>query len=286
MNVSNGTDNGDNTENIVKTWVQLVDFLSTSFFSCLIIKTIQAEAELKQQVRYILLNHHLISVTFYFGTGFIFHCFRIFRADVPRIVCWMTFSIHITFARGILLTLTLMAANTYLAVCWPLRYKSFVHTIKRKALIMMWILALLHPLCSMIQSCTEVPVSYFTERDLTCPSVLDSTLSKSIAMLFIFLLLIVIALSYFLIYREGRRSGHFTTMNVKGRRTILIHGLQIILHIVPTFIILAVPKTLQAFRVFNFIIFAVAQGSSPIIYGLRCRDIKSRLPKIPIKCCS
>ncbi|MBN3326781.1 ZBT38 protein, partial [Atractosteus spatula] len=223
----------------MKTYVHLLAFIFTFVFSYCIMQAIRKEAALRNQVRYILLCHHLVCVVAFFGVGILFHGLRMFRVAVPRIVCWIIFDIQVTLGRGIILTLTLMALNTCLSVCAPLRYLSIIHSLKGKVIIITWILATLNPVWSTIQASCTVQLTYLTERDPTCPTALHGTDSRIAAIVFLALLSLLIIVSYCLIYREGKRAGHFSRSNIRGRKTILIHSLQMSLHIIPTFIILA-----------------------------------------------
>ncbi|XP_066565745.1 probable G-protein coupled receptor 148 [Amia ocellicauda] len=284
MNTSNSTGNYKNTEAAVKTGVNLIVFVLASVFSYYIIQAVQRDLEMRQQIRYILLCHHLVCITAFFGLGFLFHGFRTFRVSAPRIVCWILFDLQITFGRGVLLTLALMAINTSLSICQPLRYLSIVHSVKRKVMIITWILAMLNPVWSTIKLCLDVEPKYITERDPTCPTALSGTASRVTAMVFLFLIYILIIISYFFIYREGKRFGHFSRTNVKGRKTILIHGLQISFHIIPTFITIATVNAPIVVNLINFILFSTVQVLSPIVFGLRCQELKDKLPAFKPSC--
>uniref|UniRef100_W5MNE1 G-protein coupled receptors family 1 profile domain-containing protein n=1 Tax=Lepisosteus oculatus TaxID=7918 RepID=W5MNE1_LEPOC len=278
--ISNSTDDKHNTEETMKTYVHLLAFIFTFVFSYCIMRTIRKEAALRNQVRYILLCHHLICVVAFFGVGILFHGLRMFRVAVPRIVCWIIFDIQVTLGRGIILTLTLMALNTCLSVCAPLRYLSIIHSLKGKVIIITWILATLNPVWSTIQASCTVQLTYLTERDPTCPTALHGTDSRIAAIVFLSLLSLLIIFSYCLIYREGKRAGHFSRSNIRGRKTILIHSLQMSLHIIPTFIILATVRKPFEVKLLSFLVFSVAQALSPIVFGLRSKELKSKLPEI------
>jgi hypothetical protein len=103
--------------------------------------------------------------------------------------------------------------------------------------------------------------------------VLNGIPARVIGMLFLFLLLSVILLSYSLIYWEGNHAGRFNSSNIKARKTVLIHLVQISLHVVPTLIIIGLGKMCGVFffalNLVLFSIFAFAQCFNPLVYGSR-----------------
>uniref|UniRef100_A0A672R2U6 G-protein coupled receptors family 1 profile domain-containing protein n=1 Tax=Sinocyclocheilus grahami TaxID=75366 RepID=A0A672R2U6_SINGR len=97
--------------------------------------------------------------------------------------------------------------------------------------------------------------------------------------LLLLLLVLLIIISYVAIYLEGRRAGHFTRSNSKGRRTILIHSLQMSLHILPSLIIISRHQEALPIAVSIFILFSFAQSLSPVVFGLRCKELYKDMPQ-------
>ncbi|XP_067897632.1 odorant receptor 131-2 [Heterodontus francisci] len=286
MNISNET--SDYIFNTVKASVYLTDFIVTAICSHVIICTVQQELELKCETRYILLCQHLIYASIYFALGTLTNGFRLFSINLPRILCWILFTVQVTFAQCIMLTLTLMSLNACLAICWPLRYNSLVDSAKKKITAIMWILAMQNPLWSIIYQSLNVSLAYIIEKDNSCPNPMNGVATRQIGIAFILLCFIMIVLSYCLIYREGKRAGHFVTSNVQARRTILIHGVQLSFFIVPVLITIGLGKRpkLSMLYLANTVIFSVAQCLSPVVYGLRCKEFQNKLRKTKFCCCT
>ncbi|CAB1325796.1 unnamed protein product, partial [Coregonus sp. 'balchen'] len=60
--------------------------------------------------------------------------------------------------------------------------------------------------------------------------------------------------------------------------TILIHKLQMILYLLPLVPIITRLKHNMAATVAHFMVFLVSQALSPVMYGLRCRELQEQLP--------
>uniref|UniRef100_A0A8C5MWF7 G-protein coupled receptors family 1 profile domain-containing protein n=1 Tax=Leptobrachium leishanense TaxID=445787 RepID=A0A8C5MWF7_9ANUR len=263
----------------VKACIYLVDFFVCSSFTILIMQTILRDAALKKEIRFFFLCNHLVSLSLFFGFGTIFVGIRAFRFNVPVLACWIIFAVQIVIGRTLLMTLALMALNTCIAVCWPLKYLAFIHSAKCKLIVCMWIIAIISPLSVLIyESATKSP-KQILKLDPTCPSGLTSLASRIEGVIFMFLGLSLIAIFYILLYREGRRSGHFNNSNVRARRTIIIHGIQIVFHVLPVIVnVILIGKNAHvALDLMCFIIFSLAQCLSPVVYGLRCSELRSKL---------
>ncbi|XP_066454255.1 odorant receptor 131-2-like [Eleutherodactylus coqui] len=277
MNTTNDS-NSTQTLETIKASFYLLDFLICSVFTFLITQTVWSSTVLKNEVRYFFLCHHLVCLTLFFGLGTIFSYIRTFEVFAPVLVCWLLFAAQITFGKAAQLTLAIMALNTCIAVCWPLKYLTFVHSIKSKLILCLWIISLLDPVVSLFYEGIQKGPQEIVRLDPTCPTTLSSTLSRIAGVAFILLLAIIILASYIIMFREGKRAGHFTTSNCQARRTILIHGLQIALHMFPTLINISIGGTNKyiILHLTSFIIFSLAQCLSPVVYGLRCTELRQK----------
>lgn len=263
----------------VKASFYLLDFLICSVFTILITQTVWRDSVLKKEVRYFFLCHHLVCLTLFFGLGTIFSYFRSFQVIAPVLVCWIIFAVQITTGRAVLLTLVLMALNTCIAVCWPLKYLRFAHSVKSKLIVCLWIIAVMDPLVSLLYESIKHSHQFIVQLDPTCPTTLSSTVARIFGVVFIIILAILILGSYIIMVREGKRAGHFTNSNHQARRTILIHGLQVVLHILPTLLNIWIggKEKYIILELINVIIFSFAQCFSPVVYGLRCTELRKKI---------
>lgn len=280
--MNNTTEENNTTDSslqLVKATFYLLDFLICCFFTILITQTIWRDSALKKEVRFFLLCHHLMCLTLFFMTGTVFTFLRALRANAPAIVCWIIFAVQISIGRGVLLSLALMALNTCIAVCWPLNYQKFAHSAKPKIVACSWIISLFDPTISVIYEIIAKGPKDSVRLDPSCPTTLSSLLSRVTGIVFVIIIVSLIIGSYITIYKEGKRAGHFTNTNKNARRTIFIHGLQIVLHIIPTVLAIALYNKNTVYLMLDlvsFIFFSCAQCASPIVYGLRCKDLKDK----------
>ncbi|XP_009296720.1 probable G-protein coupled receptor 148 [Danio rerio] len=263
----------------VKAFVHFGAFIVTGLFTCLITATVQHSQDLRQNPRYVLLCQHCICVAGFNIMGAVVHGLRSLRWPVSRIICWILFDLQVVMARGLMITLTLMSISTCLSICMPLRYPILVQRFHRWVMLVACVLALLNPVLFTILACLRFPWDYVVGLDTKCSTALEGTacIASAVAMLLLMVLLIII--SYVAIYLEGRRAGHFTRSNSKGRCTILIHSLQMSLHILPSLIIISRRVESLPVAISIFILFSFVQSLSPVVFGLRCKELYKEMPR-------
>lgn len=239
-------------EATVKASVYVVAFSIATSIPVVTITMVSQGLQLRREVRLILLCHHLLCISSYCGLGAVFQGMRALLADSPLLLCWVVFGAQLSVGEGILLTLALMALNTYLAIGYPLTSPSFVDSAKYRMLAGTWTTIILKNVdLFLIEGASLTPASVF-QSALLCPVMLNGPPARVIGMFFLALPLCVILASYCLIYREGKRAGHFNSSNSKARRTVLVRLLQINLHVIPTLTVLfwlLLPEGLHLFHV-------------------------------------
>lgn len=269
---------------MVKACVHSVMFVATGVFTYVITVTVRGSPHLRRNAHYLLLLQHCICLTGFNATGGVLHGLRALRLPVARLACWILFDLQVVMARGLVFTLTLMCVCTCLSVRCPLRYEALVCTLYRWVIFVMWTLALINPVVFTALACAQHPWRYVISPDVECSTVLEGKACIISALLLLFLMVLLIFSSYILIYLEGHRAGHFSQSNSKGRRTILIHMLQISLHIFPSFIIISRVHQVLVVAVITFLIFSISQFLSPVVYGLRCKQLNEELPRFFPRC--
>lgn len=268
-------------EATVKASVYMVAFSIATSITVVIIAIVSQNLQLRKEVRLVLLCHHLLCISSYCGLGVIFQGMRALLANSPLLLCWLVFGAQLSVGEGILLTLALMALNTYLVICYPLNSPSFVDSAKYRILAGSWTTVILKNVgLFLIEGTNPTPASVFQSAPL-CPVILNGTPARVIGVFSLVLPLSVILVSYYLIYREGKQAGHFNRSNIKARRTVLVHLLQISLHVIPTLMFIGLGKRCGSFffalNLVLFGVFAFAQCFNPLVYGLCNRDLQRRL---------
>ncbi|XP_030630618.1 olfactory receptor 4K17 [Chanos chanos] len=254
-------------------------FIFTGLFTYLIIVTVHGTPELQTNARYALLCQHCACVAGFNVTGATLHALRALRLSTMRLVCWVLFDLQVALARGLIITLTLMAVNTCLSICKPLHYLTLVHRTRTVVILVSWFLALVNPVVFTVLACVDTPWDYVVGPDPMCSTTLEGKAPRISALALLALLILLIVGSYVLIYLEGHRAGHFSRSNSRGRRTILIHTLQMSLHLLPAVMIISRLDQYLPLALANFTVFCAAQSLSPVVYGLRCRELRSHLAR-------
>uniref|UniRef100_A0A8D0PGZ3 G-protein coupled receptors family 1 profile domain-containing protein n=1 Tax=Sus scrofa TaxID=9823 RepID=A0A8D0PGZ3_PIG len=284
MNVSSehcNTSHWLRLEATVKASVYVVAFSFATFTTVIIVSIVSQNSKMRREVRYILLCHHLLCISSYCGLGVVFQGMRAMLANSSLLMCWVVFGAQLSVGEGILFTLALMAVHTYLVICWPLKSLSFVDLVKYRILAGIWVIIILKNVCLFLIEGTNSTWVALLKSEPLCPVILNGIPARAIGMAFLFLLLSIILLSYSLIYKEGKRAGHFNRSNIKARKTVLIHLVQLGLHVIPTLLFIGLGKKcgvfFSALNLVLFGVFAFAQCFNPLIYGLWNRELQSRL---------
>ncbi|KAI4544527.1 hypothetical protein MG293_004793 [Ovis ammon polii] len=183
-------------EATVKVSVYMVAFSFATLITVIIITIISQNSKLRKEVRYILLCHHLLCISSYCGLGVVFQGMRAFLANSPILVCWVVFGAQLSVGEGILFTLALMAAHTYLMICWPLTSVSFIDSTKYKILAGTWLIIILKNACLFLIEGTGPTQIALLKSEPLCPVVLNGIPARAIGMVFLFLLLSIILPQY------------------------------------------------------------------------------------------
>lgn len=264
---------------VVKACVHSGMSVAMGVFTYVIAVTVRGSPHLRHKAHYLLLLQHCVCLTGFNMAGGVLHSLRALHLPVTRLACWILFDLQVVMGRGLTLTLTLMCMCTCLSVCCPLRYDTVVRSLYRWAILVTWTLALINPVVFTVLAGVQQPWRYVIAPDPECSTALEGKACIVSALLLLFLVVLLIFSSYVLICLEGHHAGHFSRSNSKGRRTILIHVLQISLHILPALIIISRVHQGLIIAIVTFLFFSISQFLSPVIYGLRCKELKKEIPR-------
>uniref|UniRef100_UPI00398EC110 probable G-protein coupled receptor 148 n=1 Tax=Pristiophorus japonicus TaxID=55135 RepID=UPI00398EC110 len=283
----NDSGNGTAAEEMlieVRVFASVTSFVLLAFFNLVIDFTILSEDRLRSQARFVLLFHLLLAGLVYFGLSSTFYLLIYLGVAMSASSCLALLLALMTSGSAILLTLTAMAVDRYLAICHPLKYSSQCTGRKVWLLgLLTWLVSSLIPLVLVFQ---QVGLETRRGRSQRCSAAnlrTDYQTKQTSKILLICLCTVLILYSYAKILAEGRRIGVLNRRNKRARSTILMHGAQLAVYIVPTFINFVLQLvarggrleqgTKALFEVLNFAFFSLAQCVSPVVYGLRKEEL-------------
>ncbi|XP_069025854.1 probable G-protein coupled receptor 148 [Embiotoca jacksoni] len=294
MSVNNTTEAAEVRDyTCVRFYVSTASFSVLLVFNLIINWTIVREGRLRRHARFVLVFHLLVSALVYLGTSSVFYYQVHLRAQPGRSACLTMITVLISSASNILLTLTVMALDRYLAVCHPIRYTAACSTGRWPWLlgVLTWLVALVIPLSLFLQPDSQAGADAY-RGECGQEQLRKGELQK---VLFLSLCTVLILYSYVRIFMEGRRLGVLNRRNRAGCKTIALHGTQLAVYILPNFVSFVLTillkwkliqrdtKELSAVVIFAF--FSLAQCVAPVVYGLRKEELLEQLShRFP--CCS
>ncbi|XP_078056869.1 putative G-protein coupled receptor 148 [Mustelus asterias] len=268
----------------VRVFASVTSFVLLAFFNFVINCTILSEDRLRSQARFVLLFHLLLSGLIYFGLSSTFYVLIYLGVAMSTSSCLALLLFLMMSASTILLTLTVMAVDRYLAICHPLKYSSCCTQGRVWVLSSLtWAVSAVIPLILISPHLRWEP--RLREAESCSASNLPSrySMKQTSKILLICICTVLILYSYFKILAEGRRIGVLNRLNKRARSTILMHGAQLAVYIIPNFINFTLQLVAHAgslhqdtkslFEVLNFAFFSLAQCVSPVIYGLRKEEL-------------
>ncbi|OCT81051.1 hypothetical protein XELAEV_18027864mg [Xenopus laevis] len=245
-------------------WIFLIPSAIFSVFTLLanplILVAIIKKEKLRKETRYILLANVMVSDLIFLLFNTIISTCNAIRWYLHKIICFTMIAFTFAAYCNCVLTFTVMVIDTYIAICFPLRYYSLLSLPRtRKVLLAIWIFSILYPLCVFLA--TEAFDMHPLEKQNMC---------------------------LMLLYKMTKESGIWVRRFSRARVTLLTHSILLGLYIVPAFILAAeimvfkdsefgITARLWMSAANNAVIMMMPRALAPVLYGLRYRDISATL---------
>uniref|UniRef100_A0A8C6TUA8 G-protein coupled receptors family 1 profile domain-containing protein n=1 Tax=Neogobius melanostomus TaxID=47308 RepID=A0A8C6TUA8_9GOBI len=269
---------------------------ATLMVNFILLTCIYLSRALHQETRYLLLANTLIADVLFL----IFHLAKelcnAFGIEVSWIVCEFLIAVTSTAYCSAILSITLMVADTFAAVRWPLKYRElFPPARTHRILLGMWLFAAIYPLTLVIM----IEDSSSHSRTLNMCLVLiylgvmktDTVGDHLYFTVCGIVCAMLISYCYIRLYMVTKTQGIWQSRFSRARVTLLVHGFLLFLYFAPGFvfnieIILFHRKDINQdvqvwISIINMsVLMLLPRACAPYLYGLRYREIQETLMQL------
>lgn len=295
--------------NLTQDWVEILqqshlDYLiipcmiftvATLVANPVLLACIALSRALRRETRYQLVANTLVADLLYLILNFSTTICNVVRAQVPWLLCEMLTAVTITSHCCAIVTITLMVADTYAAVRWPLHYHDMLPPSRTRAIMVgVWLLSALYPFTLMFMSQKFANSSCQSVKQcLALISLGFLQLNYAAGIHIYFFVGAVICASlilycYIRLYMVTRTQGIWQSRFSRARVTVLTHGFLLLLYFAPGFIFILelclfnrkdISLNLRVWtNMLNLCVFMLLpRALAPYIYGLRYREISETL---------
>ncbi|KAJ0011661.1 hypothetical protein NQD34_012636 [Periophthalmus magnuspinnatus] len=265
--------------------------LATLIANFILLACIFMTHALCQETRYLLVANTLIADVLFL----IFHLTTQFcnatGVVMSWIVCELVTTVIATAYCAAILSITLMVADTYAAVRWPLRYREFLPPARTHHILLgMWLFAAIYPLTLVIlmvngskqdqevNMCLVLIFLGFVKTNNTVGNHMYFLVAATACALLIFY-------CYIRLYMVTKTQGIWQRRFSRARVTLLVHAILLLLYFAPTFVfsvevfLFHRKDDVQVWiSTINMSIFMLLpRACAPYLYGLRYREIHETL---------
>ncbi|XP_061587090.1 probable G-protein coupled receptor 148 [Cololabis saira] len=290
--------------NITKVWTECMERLKLELFCipCTVITLttlvinpillicIFGSRALRRETRYLLVANTLIADILFLIVNLIILVCNTVRAPMPWSICELLTAVNVTAYSCAILTVTLMVADTFAAVRWPLRYHNLLTPAGTFGILLgVWVLAALYPFTSMIVERYKIGSS--NEAVSVCLALISLGLIQlEIARIHVFFFVaalictFLIFYCYIRLYMITRTQGIWQSRFSRARVTVLAHGVLLLLYFAPGFVFIlelfmfehnTISQDVRVWvsTVNTSVLMLLPRAFAPYLYGLRYRDI-------------
>ncbi|CAN9502696.1 unnamed protein product [Ophioblennius macclurei] len=276
---------------IPTTAISLAAFLANP----LLLTCIFLSRALRQETRYLLLANTLAADLLFLLLNLATVICNAVKAPIPWVLCELITAATVTSYCCAILTVTLMAADTFAAVRWPLRYRHLLPPARtHRILLATWLLAAAYPFALFVVM--ETDGADLREKVPVCLVLISLGFLQlsSTAGVHVYFLVAAVACAalvsccYVGLYVATRTQGIWQNRFSRARVTLLAHGSLLLLYFAPgvvfslELLLFHKAQISQDVRVWistvNMCVFMLLpRALAPYLYGLRYREISDTL---------
>ncbi|XP_078729553.1 olfactory receptor 51F2-like [Lampetra fluviatilis] len=262
-------------------------------FASLVLYLMLKSRSLRQKLRFFLLMSLIISQVIFNSIQVVFYILLLCQYQLSRAMCAVYFLILFSTLNNELFSVMAMSVDRYVAICWSLRYNEICSTEKYWKIIVGVVgLSIVWPGLRLMNNLLQKNSSELNSPVACSLDVMDPPGAMGDLVTALILGPIVMAIlinfgCYCCIYLEGKRSGNLDMANKRARKTVMYHLMQISFFVMPMFLyyienafLIMTSPVVQNLMLFQTVVFGVAQGLSPIVYGLRARELRETLLRV------
>lgn len=272
--------------------------LATLLANPVLLACIVLSRALRRETRYQLLANTLAADLLFLLLNLATTVCNVLRAQMPWLLCELLTAFTITLHCCAMVSVTLMVADTYAAVRWPLHYHDMLPPARTRTILAgLWLLSALYPFSLMFMSHKYTPGAYEPVNQclaLISLGFLQLNYAAGIYIYFCVGALIcatLILYCYIRLYMVTRTQGIWQSRFSRARVTVLTHGLLLLLYFAPGFVFILelslfqrqdISQNLRVWtNMLNLCIFMLLpRVFAPYLYGLRYREISQTLMQL------
>ncbi|XP_073404501.1 odorant receptor 131-2-like [Dendrobates tinctorius] len=247
-------------------------------------------AHIRENVRYLLFSHMLISDSLQLSLAFFLFSAALYIVFMPVKYCLIFTMIGASTTLITPYNLALMSLERYIAVCFPLRHGEICTITRCKVAIMgIWVIGALPVLIEFIGFCYFVDSSFFSFQLLCIWKYLrvyrfQTTIRFLTFSLSFSSVLLTILYTYIRVMLVARKIGSRKSSASKAAKTVLLHAFQLLLCLCSyssTFTETLFINQYMNIAPINFFVFmCLPLYISPFIYGIRDEVIRKSIRKL------
>ncbi|CAL8281679.1 unnamed protein product [Lota lota] len=253
---------------------------------------------LRQETRYLLVANTLVADLLFLILNLATVFCNALGVHIPPMLCQLDMAVTVTAYCCAILTVTVMVADTYAAVRWPLHYRELLPPARAVRIMAgLWVVAALYPVSMWIMmemtqesSSSETPICLV----LISLGFIQATNMVGVHIYFCtaaFVCTVLIVYCYVRLYMVTKTQGIWQSRYSRARVTLLAHGVLLLLYFLPGLVftvelfLFQQKDVSQDARVWintinTCILMLLPRAFAPCLYGLRYREISDTLVQL------